>query len=90
MGTRNFNSFGKPFKLFFMIDFLILILSFIGTAQFANECYQLMSFAGFAALFAWFFLSCIVLCPLLYLFCWGLCCGEEIAFLRLLLSLYRF
>ncbi len=45
----------KSFKLFLMIDFLILILSFIGTAQFANECYQLMSFAGFAALFAWFF-----------------------------------
>ena len=55
MGARNFNSFGKSFKLFLMIDFLILILSFIGTAQFANECYQLMSFAGFAALFAWFF-----------------------------------
>ena len=50
MGARNFNSFGKSFKLFLMIDFLILILSFIGTAQFANECYQLMSFAGFAAL----------------------------------------
>ncbi len=77
MGARNFNSFGKSFKLFLMIDFLILILSFIGTAQFANECYQLMSFAGFAALLHGFFLSCIVLCPLLYLFCWGLCCGEE-------------
>ena len=55
MGTRNFNSFGKPFKLFFMIDFLILILSFIGTAQFANECYQIMSFAGVAPSFGWFF-----------------------------------
>ena len=65
MGARNFNSFGKSFKLFLMIDFLILILSFIGTAQFANECYQLMSFAGFAALFAWFFFShvlCFVRC----------------------------
>lgn len=55
MGTCNFKVLEKPFKLFLMIDFLILVLSFIGTAQFANECYQLMSFAGFAALFAWFF-----------------------------------
>lgn len=61
MGTRNFKAFGKPFKVFLMIDFLILFLSFIGTAQFANECYQGMSFAGFAALFAWLFslLYCI-------------------------------
>lgn len=55
MGAHDFKALGKPFKLFLMIDFLILVLSFIGTAQFANECYQLMSFAGFAALFAWFF-----------------------------------
>ena len=55
MGTHNFKTFGKPFKLFLIIDFLILFLSFVGTAQFGNECYQLMSFAGFAALFAWFF-----------------------------------
>ena len=55
MGAHNFKALGKPFKLFLMIDFLILFLSFIGTAQFANECYQGMSFAGFAALFAWFF-----------------------------------
>ena len=55
MGTRNFKVLEKPFKLFLMIYFLILVLSFIVTAQFANECYQGMSFAGFAALFAWFF-----------------------------------
>ena len=55
MGTRNFKALGKSFKLFLIIDFLILVLSFIGTAQFANECYQLMSFAGFAAAFGWFF-----------------------------------
>lgn len=55
MGARNFKALGKLFKLFLIIDFLILFLSFIGTAQFANECYQLMSFAGFAAAFAWFF-----------------------------------
>ena len=83
MGTRNFKALGKSFKLFLMIDFLILVLSFIGTAQFANECYQLMSFAGFAPAFGWFF-------SLIYLSYWGSCCGEEIAFLRLLLSLCRF
>ena len=55
MGTRNFKALGKAFKLFLMIDFLILFLFFFGTAQFADECYQGMSFAGFAALFAWFF-----------------------------------
>lgn len=55
MGTRNFKALGKYFKLFLMIDFLILVLSFIGTAQFANEYYQLMSFGGFAAVFGWFF-----------------------------------
>ena len=55
MGARNFKAFGKSFRIFLIIDVLILILSFIGTAQFANECYQGMSFAGFAALFAWFF-----------------------------------
>lgn len=55
MGAHDFKALGKPFKLFLMIDFLILVLSFIGTAQFANECYQLMSFAGLAAAFGWFF-----------------------------------
>lgn len=55
IGTHNFKAFGNSFKLFIILDFLILFLSFIGTAQFANECYQGMSFAGFAALFAWLF-----------------------------------
>ena len=53
MGASNFKALGKPFRLFLVIDFLIPVLSFIGTAQFANECYQGMFFAGLAALFAW-------------------------------------
>lgn len=55
MGARNFKAFGKLFQFFLIIDVLILILSFIGTAQFANECYQLMSFGGVAVAFGWFF-----------------------------------
>lgn len=71
MGTPNHKVLGKPFKLFLIIDFLILFLSFIGTVQFANECYQLMSFAGFAAAFAWFFsLLYCVLAIVIFILLW--------------------
>ena len=90
MGAHDFKALGKPFKLFLMIDFLILVLSFIGTAQFANECYQLMSFAGLAAAFGWFFLSYIVLCLLFYLSCWESRFSEKTVALRSLLSLCKF
>lgn len=52
MNAGKHNSFGIPLKSFLILDFLILLLSFVGTAQFAMEAYQLMSFAGFAAIFA--------------------------------------
>ena len=55
MDAGKHKTFGMTLKLFLILDFLVLLLSFVGTAQFANECYQLMSFAGLAAAFGWFF-----------------------------------
>ena len=55
MDAGKHKTFGMTLKLFLILDFLVLLLSFVGTAQFAKEAYQLMSFAGFAAIFALFF-----------------------------------
>lgn len=60
MGTGKRKEFGKRLKRFLVFDFLVLVLSFVGTAQFANETYQLMSFAGVAAAIVWGF--CLMYC----------------------------